>query len=309
MNKPFPTPTPDSRPFWNGLAEKKVMLKYCRQCSSPFYYPRIVCPHCFSSDLDWRQASGRGKLYTYTISRRPTHPLFADEVPQYLAVVELDEGPRITSTLVNVPEGNITIGMALVPVFERHEDQKITLLRFQPADESLRGAPAKDSQKVGGSLLTPEVLAHIGRSGEKVSGYPVSAEEIRRFCYATDDMNPRYLATGTAAEGIVAPPMFISIPFDWEVPMADLPEDGTPQQNDGLPFPPLKAKRKLFGGYQVEYFQEMRPGDVLTRQRKILDIYERSGSSGTSVFVVIEATYTNQHGEKVAVDINTLINR
>ena len=153
--------------------------------------------------------------------------------------------------------------------------------------------------------MTPEVLAYIGRVSDKVSGYPVSAEEIRRFCYATDDHNPRYLS----GEDIVAPPMFVSIPFDWEVPMDSLPEDGTPQQNDGLVFPPLKAKRKLFGGYQVEYFQEIRPGDVLTRQRKFLDIYERSGASGSSVFMLIEATYTNQRGEKVAVDINTIINR
>ena len=311
MKKPFPIPTPDSRPFWNGLAERKILLKRCRQCGHLFHYPRITCPHCLSSDLEWQQSSGRGTLYTYTISRRPTHPLFADEVPQYLAVVELEEGPRVTSTLVNVAEDKIKIGMALTPVFERHEKEKAVLLRFQPADPALQGtqAPEAESKPAAATQVTPDVLAHIGRGSDKVTGYPVSAEEIRRFCYATDDMNPRHLDAGTAPAGIVAPPMFLSIPFDWEVPMGELPADGTPQQNDGLPYPPLKAKRKLFGGYQVEYFQEIRPGDVLTRQRKILDIYERSGGSGSSVFVVIEATYTNQRGEKVAVDINTIINR
>ena len=307
MKKPYPVPTPDSRPFWNGLAEQKILLKHCRDCECVFHYPRITCPNCLSSDLEWKQASGQGTLYTYTISRRPTHPLFADEVPQLMAVVELEEGPRITSTLLNVPEDNIQIGMALTPVFEHNEKEKITLLRFQPADTALRGAApsAAEDKPASASQLTPEVLAYIGRVSDKVSGYPVSAEEIRRFCYATDDHNPRYLS----GEDIVAPPMFVSIPFDWEVPMDSLPEDGTPQQNDGLVFPPLKAKRKLFGGYQVEYFQEIRPGDVLTRQRKFLDIYERSGASGSSVFMLIEATYTNQRGEKVAVDINTIINR
>ena len=307
MKKPYPVPTPDSRPFWNGLAEQKILLKHCRDCDCVFHYPRVTCPNCLSSDLDWKQASGQGTLYTYTISRRPTHPLFADEVPQFMAVVELEEGPRITSTLLNVPEDKIQIGMALTPVFEHNEKEKITLLRFQPADTALRGAaPSAAADKpASASQLTPEVLAYIGRVSDKVSGYPVSAEEIRRFCYATDDHNPRYLS----GEDIVAPPMFVSIPFDWEVPMDSLPEDGTPQQNDGLVFPPLKAKRKLFGGYQVEYFQEIRPGDVLTRQRKFLDIYERSGASGSSVFMLIEATYTNQRGEKVAVDINTIINR
>ena len=307
MKKPYPVPTPDSRPFWNGLAEQKILLKHCRDCDCVFHYPRVTCPNCLSSDLDWKQASGQGTLYTYTISRRPTHPLFADEVPQFMAVVELEEGPRITSTLLNVPEDKIQIGMALTPVFEHNEKEKITLLRFQPADTALRGAApsAAEDKPASASQLTPEVLAYIGRVSDKVSGYPVSAEEIRRFCYATDDHNPRYLS----GEDIVAPPMFVSIPFDWEVPMDSLPEDGTPQQNDGLVFPPLKAKRKLFGGYQVEYFQEIRPGDILTRQRKFLDIYERSGASGSSVFMLIEATYTNQRGEKVAVDINTIINR
>ena len=307
MKKPYPVPTPDSRPFWNGLAEQKILLKHCRDCDCVFHYPRVTCPNCLSSDIDWKQASGQGTLYTYTISRRPTHPLFADEVPQFMAVVELEEGPRITSTLLNVPEDKIQIGMALTPVFEHNEKEKITLLRFQPADTALRGAApsAAEDKPASASQLTPEVLAYIGRVSDKVSGYPVSAEEIRRFCYATDDHNPRYLS----GEDIVAPPMFVSIPFDWEVPMDSLPEDGTPQQNDGLVFPPLKAKRKLFGGYQVEYFQEIRPGDVLTSQRKFLDIYERSGASGSSVFMLIEATYTNQRGEKVAVDINTIINR
>ncbi|MBK6585557.1 MAG: MaoC family dehydratase N-terminal domain-containing protein [Gammaproteobacteria bacterium] len=59
----------------------------------------------------------------------------------------------------------------------------------------------------------------------------------------------------------------------------------------------------------MEYVPEMRPGDGLSRQRRLLDVYERQGSSGRSVFVLIEATYTNQRGEKVAVEVNTIINR
>jgi hydroxyacyl-ACP dehydratase HTD2-like protein with hotdog domain len=71
--------------------------------------------------------------------------------------------------------------------------------------------------------------------------------------------------------------MFLSIPFDWEVPMDICPRTARRSRTTASCYPPLKARRKLFGGYQVEYFQEIRPGDVLTRQRKILDIYERSG--------------------------------
>lgn len=312
MKKPLPVATPDSRPFWNGLSEHKVMVKRCRRCSILFHYPRRICPGCFSSELTWERVTGRGRLYTYTISRRPTHPLFADEVPQYLAIVELDEGIRLTSTLVNVSEDNIKIGMELESVFERHEEQKITMLRFQPADVSLReSAPSQTcAESPRRSLLTDEILSYIGRQGEVVVGYPISLEEIRRFCFATDDLNPRFLDPDAGPDGIDVPPMFLSIPFDTEVPLSNLGEDGAPATDQqGLIYPPLRTKRKLFGGYQVEYFREMHPGDILTRQRKILDIYERHGNSGTSIFVVIECTYTNQKGEKIAVDTNTIINR
>lgn len=309
MKKPLPVPTPDTRPFWNGLNEGRVLLRHCRDCDCVFHYPRTVCPDCLSSDLGWRQASGTGTLYTYTVSRRPTHPLFADEVPQYLAVVELDEGPRLTSTLVNVPEANITIGMALEPVFERHDKERITLLRFQPANPELRGAQAATQSAPATSLLTEDSLASIGKTGEAIRGYPVSVEEIRRFCFATDDLNPRWLDPAASPDGITAPPAFLSIPFDTDVPLAELADDGVPLAQQGLVFPPLKARRKLFGGYQVEYFQPIHPGDVLTRQRRILDVHERQGASGSSVFVLIEATYTNQRGEKVAVEVNTIVNR
>lgn len=309
MKKPLPVPTPDTQPFWNALNEGRLMLRHCRDCDTVFHYPRTVCPQCLSSDLDWKQARGTGTLYTYTISRRATHPLFVDEVPQYLAVVELDEGPRLTSTLTNVPEENITIGMALEPVFERHEAERITLLRFQPVRAELRGKASPAPPQARQSLLTEDSLAWIGRTGEAITGYPVTVEEIRRFCFATDDLNPRWLDPAARPEGITAPPAFLSIPFDTDVPLSELAEDGVPRQQEGLVFPPLKARRKLFGGYQVEYFLPVRPGDVLTRQRRILDIRERQGASGNSVFVLIEATYTNQHGEKVAVEVNTIVNR
>ncbi len=308
MNKPLPVPTPDTRPFWNGLNEGRVMLRHCRDCDGVFHYPRTVCPDCLSSNLDWRQAHGTGTLYTYTISRRATHPLFANEVPQYLAVVELDEGPRLTTTLVEVSEADIAIGMALEPVFEHHEKERVTLLRYRPADARARTTTTAEPAAAQ-SLLTDDTLATIGTRGEAVTGYPVTVGEIRRFCFATDDLNPRWLDPTATAEGITAPPAFLSIPFDTDVPLDELSDDGVPQQLPGLVFPPLKARRKLFGGYQVEYFEPVRPGDVLTRQSRILDIQERHGSSGSSVFVLIEATYTNQRGERVAVEVNTIVNR
>jgi uncharacterized OB-fold protein len=127
----MPVPTPTTQPFWDALKEHKVRIQRCNNCSHWVFYPRANCSQCLSPDLEWREVSGRGKLYTFTIARRPTAPQFQDEVPQMLAVVELDEGVRITSTLVDVDETAIKVGMALKPSFDERDG--VTLLRFQPA--------------------------------------------------------------------------------------------------------------------------------------------------------------------------------
>ena len=129
--KPIPRPSTTTRPFWDGLNERKVQIQRCDGCDSWVFYPRTRCPSCLSDLLIWREVSGQGVLYTYTLARQPTAPHFADETPQQLAVVELDEGVRMTSTLVNVEPSDIVIGMRLHPYFDQVTDD-VTLLRYQP---------------------------------------------------------------------------------------------------------------------------------------------------------------------------------
>lgn len=129
--KPIPRPSTTTRPFWDGLNERKVQIQRCDGCDSWVFYPRTRCPSCLSDLLIWREVSGQGVLYTYTLARQPTAPHFADETPQQLAVVELDEGVRMTSTLVNVEPSDIFIGMRLQPYFDQVTDD-VTLLRYQP---------------------------------------------------------------------------------------------------------------------------------------------------------------------------------
>jgi uncharacterized protein len=131
FDKPLPTPTPTSAPFWDGLKEGVVKLQKCNDCGVWVFYPRSRCSNCLSDSLEWREVSGNGTLYTFTIARQPTSPHFSTEVPQQLAVVELDEGVRLTTTLVNVREADIKIGMRLRPYFEPVTDD-VTLLRYQP---------------------------------------------------------------------------------------------------------------------------------------------------------------------------------
>ena len=132
FEKPLPLATPTSAPFWNGLKDGVVRLQRCGTCQSWVFYPRNRCPVCLSDALQWRDVSGRGTLYTYTIARQPTSPHFADEVPQLLAVVELDEGVRVTTTLVNIAPDAIKIGMRVKPYFD-HISDDVTLLRYQAA--------------------------------------------------------------------------------------------------------------------------------------------------------------------------------
>ena len=111
FDKPLPTPTPTSAPFWDALKDGIVKLQKCSDCDAWVFYPRSRCPNVSPTALTWHDVSGLGTLYTFTIARQPTSPHFADEVPQRLAVVELDEGVRLTTTLVNVADADIRIGM------------------------------------------------------------------------------------------------------------------------------------------------------------------------------------------------------
>lgn len=131
--RPLPQPIERTRPFWDGLRERKVRIQYSPSSDQWVFYPRSHAPLTLADDLEWREISGAGTLYTYTIARRPTAAEFAGEEPQIIAVVELDEGPRLTSTLVNVEEDAITVGMRVQPVFD-DIDEQTTLLRYEPAD-------------------------------------------------------------------------------------------------------------------------------------------------------------------------------
>lgn len=100
--KPLPIPNGETQPFWDSLKQHAMQLPFCRKCGKAHFYPRPFCPHCFSWDIEWRKASGRGKLYTYAIQHRPQAPGFQEEVPYITAIVELDEGPRMMTNLVEV---------------------------------------------------------------------------------------------------------------------------------------------------------------------------------------------------------------
>lgn len=131
LTKPYPIATPVTAPFWEALRNEKVVIQRCSDCGTWVFYPRSHCSACLSENLNWHEISGEGILYTYTLTRQPTAPHFADEVPQIIIVVELDQGVRLTSTLVaDSSQSDIAVGSRVKPVFD-HIDQDTTMLRYQ----------------------------------------------------------------------------------------------------------------------------------------------------------------------------------
>lgn len=129
--KPVPVPDEISAPFFNGAREGKLMLQHCLACDGWSFPVRVRCPHCFSDKLQWRQASGRGTLYTYTIMHQVMNPGFASSVPYNVAQVDLPEGVRMISNIVGVTNDALRIGMALEVVFEGVSDD-VCIPKFRP---------------------------------------------------------------------------------------------------------------------------------------------------------------------------------
>ncbi|MFN8031856.1 MAG: OB-fold domain-containing protein [Mycobacterium sp.] len=131
--RPMPIPTPTAKPFWDGLAEHKIRIQYSPSTSRYVFYPRVLAPGTLADDLEWREISGAATLYTYTVAYRPVAPHFAADTPQVLAVVEWAEGPHFSTEIVNAEPARLAVGMRLRPVFFDYPDDRITMLRYEPA--------------------------------------------------------------------------------------------------------------------------------------------------------------------------------
>lgn len=132
--RPVPEPTPVSQPYWDALREHRIRIQYSPSSDAYVFYPRTLAPGTLADDLEWREISGAGTLYTFTVAERPTAPPWVDAVPQLLAVVEWDEGPRLSTELFDVDPADIRIGMRVVPVFCDEPASGMTLLRYRPEE-------------------------------------------------------------------------------------------------------------------------------------------------------------------------------
>ena len=132
--RPIPQPSPETQHFWEGTKAGELRLQRCDACSHVYFPPRPFCPSCASRKVSVFAASGRAKLYSYVINQRP-HPAF--DGPYAIAVVELDEGPRMMSNIVETeqtPEA-LQLDMLLEVTFEQLSDD-ISLPLFRPAEDA-----------------------------------------------------------------------------------------------------------------------------------------------------------------------------
>ena len=120
----------DSRPYWEGVTRGELLLQHCQNCERAVFYPRVVCPLCFSTDLEWRAASGTGTVYSYTVMRKASGR-FATDPPTVVALVDLDEGVRMMSHLVGVDPPEARIG-ARVRVTVQAVEGDLSLPCFTP---------------------------------------------------------------------------------------------------------------------------------------------------------------------------------
>jgi uncharacterized OB-fold protein len=130
--KPAPIPDEGSAPFFDGAGAGRLMLQRCTTCNEWSWPVRERCPHCFAAALEWRQASGLGTLYTFTIMHQVMNPGFASAVPYNVAQVDLAEGVRVTSNVVGIDNDAMRIGMKLQVVFEE-VGNGVSIPKFRPA--------------------------------------------------------------------------------------------------------------------------------------------------------------------------------
>lgn len=128
--KPLPTLNDENRPFWEACRAGRLSLQRCAQCAH-FRYPiSPFCPNCLAGDFDWTPVSGRGSVFSFIVFHRAYHPGFQADLPYNVALVQLEEGPRMYSNIVGTPNDRVRVGDQVEAVFEAATDE-VTIPKFR----------------------------------------------------------------------------------------------------------------------------------------------------------------------------------
>jgi uncharacterized OB-fold protein len=121
----------ESAPFWAGTRQHKFLIRHCNACGRSHFYPRHACPHCWSDNCEWRPSSGRGRIYSYTVIHHNEVLPFKEMLPYIVALIDLEEGVRVTANIVEGTPEVMHVGMPVEVVYE-HVTDAVTLPQFRP---------------------------------------------------------------------------------------------------------------------------------------------------------------------------------
>ncbi len=132
--KPLPVVNPWAKPFWDAAADEKLVFQKCGDCDKNIFYPRIACPHCFSDNLQWVEASGKGIVYSYTIVENNAPSAFIKDMPYVIAIIKLEEGIQMLSNIIGCDPYAVTCEMPVQVTFEEL-DEEFKLPKFVPVKD------------------------------------------------------------------------------------------------------------------------------------------------------------------------------
>lgn len=130
-NKPLPHITEISKKFWQATKKHKLLIQRCPDCGKNVFYPKRYCPNCLSDRLEWIETKGRGKVYSFSVCLSNAAPGFENDVPYTVAVVDLEEGVRVLTHIIDCKQEDLKCDMEVEVVFD-DVTEEITLPKFKP---------------------------------------------------------------------------------------------------------------------------------------------------------------------------------
>lgn len=132
-NLPAPVVNADSAPYWQGARDNKLLLQRCSDCGTLRFFPRYLCTECGSDNTGWVEATGRGTVHSFTVVHRAAFPEFQERTPYVVALIDLEEGPRMMSNIVGADALDVAIGDAVTVEFEDRGDDGAKVPQFRRA--------------------------------------------------------------------------------------------------------------------------------------------------------------------------------
>ncbi len=121
--RPMPLTQPWSKKFWEGCREGCLLIQRCQDCQNNIFYPRKFCPECWSGNLNWIEAGGRGRIHTFSTAYDMVEPRFWEDLPYTIAYVDLEEGVRMMTRIVDCRPEDIHMDMEVEVVFHKLNDE------------------------------------------------------------------------------------------------------------------------------------------------------------------------------------------